>query len=181
MTNLLERCLPAYRFCFLALLLALAACGPGTGGTGTGPGSFSSVSSGVSGVSGGQGPGSGIEGGGIPPLAPTGGCGAACERLDLTLEEARVELVTGCGSFVFAGSWQVDENSRVALPGVLENPSTGSSVAVTLRLQFSGPAETSASVTVIVTDAAGTVLVGPQLLGRVDSIAPRLPTSGCPF
>jgi hypothetical protein len=131
----------------------LAACGPGSGGTGTGPvQSFSSVAS--------------TSGSGGPSPSPGGSDTTGCGRLDLLLQEGRVELLSSCGNFVFVGGWAADAEGKLVLEGVLESPGPGGSAAVTLRLQFNGAPE-SQSVAVTVTDAAGRVLIGPTLLVRV--------------
>jgi hypothetical protein len=154
--HLLERCLRICCFTFLGVLLVLvlAACGPGSGGTGTGPvQSFSSIAS--------------ASGGAGPSPSPGGGSSIdGCGRLDLLLQEGRVELLSGCGNFVFVGGWAADAEGKLVLEGVLESPGPGGSVRATLSLQFNGAPE-SQSVTVTVTDEAGRVLAGPTLLGRV--------------
>lgn len=162
---LIERFLRICCFTLLGVLLVLVltACGPGSGGTGTGPISFTNVSS-----------GSTSDGGASEVPSPAPGPLGSCGRVDLQLQEGRVEVVTRCGSFVFVGDWGVGPDGQVALPGTLENPSVGSIRAV-LRMQFSGTPEDSSSVIVTVTDEAGQVLVGPEVLGRVESLPPRLP------
>ena len=185
---LLERLLRICCFTFLGVLvvLVLTACGPGGGGTGTGPSTYSSTVS-VTGGGGAGGGGSipnpppGGGGGGTIPNQPLPGtCTGACAEMDLHVQEGRVELVTGCGRFVFAGGWEVDADGLAVLPGVLESQSTGTTVAVTLRLQFSGTPEIRPSVTVTVIDSAGHTLIGPKVLGQTETFQPRAPASGCP-
>jgi hypothetical protein len=91
----------------------------------------------------------------------------ACGRLDLRLEEGRVELVTACGTFVFTGPWEADERGRVELPGQLANPMTGSSIPALLKLQFFGAPEASTELTVMVTEPAGALLVPTSVLSKV--------------
>ena len=183
---LLERLLRICCFTFLGVLvvLVLTACGPGGGGTGTGPTSYSStvsVAGGVGGGSGGVTPNPPPGGGGTVPNPPLpGDCTGACAEMDLHVQEGRVELVTGCGRFVFVGGWEVDANGLAVLPGMLESQSAGTAVAVTLRLQFGGTPEIRPSVTVTVVDAAGHILLGPKVLGQAETFQPRAAASGCP-
>ena len=165
---LLERFLRVCCFTVLGflLVLVLTACGPGSGGTGTGPTSFTSASP----VSAPDGGGDAV---GIPSPAqgPLGPCG----RVDLQIQEGRVEVITACGSFTFVGAWGVGPDAQVLLPGTLENAAAGVSIRAVLRLKFSGTPESSSWVIVTVTDEAGQTLVGPQVLGQVESLPPRVP------
>jgi hypothetical protein len=180
MTNLLlERLLRGACFTFLAvmLVLVLAACGPGGGGTGTGP--TASYSNRTTPTTGAGSPGGGLDGGSVGGVSGDGGmappaggvAGVACGPVDLRFGDGRVELVTGCGSFVFAGDWAADVDQQVVLPGTLRT-AAGTAIPATLRMQFSGPPETSLSVTVTVTDEAGHALVGPEVLARTASPGP---------
>ncbi|HSV51519.1 MAG TPA: hypothetical protein VLJ57_05340 [Burkholderiaceae bacterium] len=164
---LLERFLRICCFTLLGalLVLVLTACGPGSGGTGTGPTSFTSASSGST-------PGGGAAGSPRPTIpGPLGPCG----RVDLQIQEGRVEVVTRCGNLAFVGAWGAGPDGQVVLPGTLENPSAGISIRAVLRLQFPGTPEASSSVIVTITDEAGQVLVGPEELERVESLPSRGP------
>lgn len=175
---LLERVLRVSCFTFIGvlLILVLTACGPGSGGTGTGPTSYSSTASVTGGSS------DGIPPGGAQPGSPPGSgqCTADCAQIDLRLDEGSVELVTGCGRFVFAGAWEIDVNGMAVLPGSLQSHTGGPAVNATLRLQFSGTPESRPSVTVTVIGPAGEVLVGPRALGQVTTFQPAPPAAGCP-
>jgi hypothetical protein len=171
MTNLLlERLLRYACFTFLAVMLVLVvtACGPGGGGTGTGPiQTFSTLATPPLPTTPSGGPITG-------PGSVTGGA-SACGRIDLHMEEGRVELVTGCGSFVFVGGWTVDSRGQVELPGTVQPSAGGNAARATLLLQFSGAPETSPSVTVSLMDEAGQILVAPEVLGRVENLPARTP------
>lgn len=132
-------------------LLALAACGPGTGGTGTGP---------VSGILNFSGSGFAA---GIP-------CPGQCVGTTLRLEDERVELNMACRRFVHTGAWEIDGDGVAVLDGTLETtrftdgqPQT-SSVAATMRLQFSEARADSREVVVALRDLAGNTLVAAQTL-----------------
>lgn len=155
----------------LALLLALAGCGPGTGGTGTGPIGITFSGSGGAFTA--------------PPLPGTACDAAPCDRVDLRLEEARVDLIAGCSRFTHAGAWQADVNGLVVFEGAFET-TTGSGTAslpATLRLQFSDPDPArAAKVSVLVQGAGGNALLGPldlQLQGAAPpAVAACTPRSG---
>jgi hypothetical protein len=169
MTNLLlERLLRYACFTFLAVMLVLVvtACGPGGGGTGTGPvQTFSTFTT----------PPTTPSGGPITDPGTVTGGAAACGRIDLHVEEGRVELVTGCGNFVFVGGWTVDSRGQVELAGTVQPTAGGNAVRATLLLQFNGAPETSQSVTVSLMDEAGQILVAPEVLGRVENLPARTP------
>lgn len=159
MTNLLllERFLRFACFTFIGVLFVLVACGPGGGGTGTGPMAFTSAGTTVN-------VGTGTASGG--PIVVDGAAAEACGRLDLQLEEGRVELASAsCGHWVFNGPWAADASHKALLSGLIESPA-GGAVPATLLLEFSGTPETTSFVTVTLTNEAGIRLLGPQVLGR---------------
>lgn len=177
MTNLLLECRDSgRRLLLLAVLCLLAACGPGSGGTGTGPLGFSSISASPGAGGSLPDPPAGPGGGLFPPAACTGDC----TDVDLLLQAGRVEVTGGCGRFVFEGHWDTDESGQVLLLGLFENPAVGVATAATLRLKFDGLPETSPFVTLTLTAEAGQTLMGPTVLGRVETIVPPAPGSGCP-
>ena len=174
MTKLLPDTRVTCRFlCAAALLLALAACGPGSGGTGTGPiAVYTSLTTSV-----GAGGSSSV-----PPVvnpAPADGCTGACGRIDLQLQEGRVEAAADCGRFVFIGNWEADANGLAVLPGTMESLSGGGAAPATLSLQFSG-ASPNRTVVVTLLDSAGAVVVGPEMLAQATALAPRAPGAACP-
>lgn len=155
------------RVACLALLLALAGCGPGTGGTGTGPISLTFTLGAV-----GTSPPGGTDFTPAPPAqCETGGCA----RLDLLLEDARVEITSGCARFLHEGTWTVDDAGLLVLRGTLETVTAAgiTRVPATARLQFGGrdPAGSTQVVSTLLA-ADGRVLVGPVTLQRNMAAAP---------
>ena len=148
-SNLIDRCARGWRPFVLAALLSLAGCGPGTGGTGTGPiNSF-----GFSGSTGGA---------VFAPSTAAAGCDRVC-RINLKLEEQRVELETSCLRFAYLGTWEVGANGHLMLKGIVAvtTDKGTSSRPGALTLQFSGQGTASSSVTVTVHDDQGVQLLGP--------------------
>lgn len=180
MTNLLrEHCAAACRLLCAALLVALSACGPGSGGTGTGPiASYSSARTSTDGTLPDPVPGTGA-GHPAPLPPPPAGCPADCGRIDLQLQDDKVELTANCARFVFIGGWETDASGQALLPGTLEVPATGASAPASLRLQFSGAPQTSQALTVTLVDNAGRTVLGPELLSQVSAIADRPPVAVC--
>lgn len=148
-SDTLRRCAAS---AWLALVLLLAGCGPGTGGTGTGPSgvfSFTGTSAAVS----------------APGFST--GCPGGCERVDLRLQEGRVEFLLDCRRFVFQGAWDPAAPGALTLAGTLD-PAAGASggpLSASLNLEFSGRLDEAAVVTVRLVDATG-VLRGPFTLQR---------------
>jgi hypothetical protein len=153
----------ALRGLLLAALVALGACGPGGGGTGTGPLSFSGLGRSVTTAQ----PGT------SPPTGGTAGGCTDCVRVDVQLQEAQIELTTPCSRFVFEGPWAQDVNGVVTVTGRYETPALGRTVVATLRLQFSGGADSSQQVTATLLDEAGALQVGPVTLARQAMLEPR--------
>lgn len=153
--NLLPDFLRRFRLLAAGSLMALiGACGPGTGGTGTGPDiSFSSAVAGVS---------AGV----AVPAAP--GC-SACTRIDLRLQDGRVEMDLPCGRFTFTGAWSA-EAVVLELAGSFQ-PGSGPAVPATLRLAFAPNAGTANEVTASLS-AADAVLLATQVLQRRAEPAP---------
>ena len=135
------------------LALGLAACGPGTGGTGTGP---------VQGVQ--------LFGAGaLPSFSPPGAaCVGDCVGAQLRLEPEAVELASACLRFTHAGAWSTDTAGVALLSGSVETQGRDGrqTQPATLRLQFNGAAAAATGVTVTLTDARGSVLLGPVALSR---------------
>jgi hypothetical protein len=149
----------------LALVLALPGCGPGTGGTGTGPISLTFSGSGGASLA-------------APPAFPASPCpDAACDRIDLRLEEDRVALQAACSRFVHAGDWAVDDAGLAVLEGSLETTTAAgtSSVPATLRLQFTERDLARANVSVLLLDARGAALLGPVNLQGQGAAPPPAP------
>jgi hypothetical protein len=146
-------------FCLAALL---SACGPGTGGTGTGPINFSLIAE---------------SGSNTVPVQPGDLCLSGCGNYTLQLDEQRTEFVAGCRRFVYFGSWSVDANGALAITGSVETRTsvgTGSAPG-TLQLQFSESQATSAQVTATLLNTGGTVLAGPAVLQRGDTLVAAAP------
>lgn len=153
MNKLPERILHLWRATALGLALTLlASCGPGTGGTGTGPISFSGGSGSASSVP-------------IATGAATAPACTACTRVDLRLEEGRVELLLPCGRFLFTGPWR-SEASQLSLAGTFQNTSAGTTAPATLRLQFARAGADSDSVVATLVDSADTSLLRVTLQRR---------------
>lgn len=148
---------PALRYgmvALLALMLALPGCGPGTGGTGTGPIALSFSSAGGGSIT-------------APPFSPPPSCAdTACDRVDLRLEEERVELTAACARFLHEGGWAVDDAGLLMLQGTWEAPADAGTARVpaTLRLQFTERDLARANVEVLLLDVGGGALLGPLAL-----------------
>ena len=140
----------------LAFTLLVGGCGPGTGGTGTGPRELLTFTSTGSAM---------VSAPGIGASCPAG----SCDRIDLRLEDSRIDLFAACRHFVFTGAWNPDAVGLLVLQGSVDTTAgTGTTTAsAVLRLQFSDrdPAD-SAQVTATVSDLSGRVLVGPVGLQR---------------
>ena len=140
------------------LVWGLAACGPGTGGTGTGP---------VQGV---QLFGAGAQ----PSFSPPGAaCVGDCVGAQLRLEPEAVELASACLRFTHSGAWATDAAGLAVIAGDVETHGRDGrqTQPATLRLQFSGAADSATSVTATLTDARGAVLLGPVALSRQQAAA----------
>jgi hypothetical protein len=164
MTSLPERLFPLWRRATLVLLLALvASCGPGTGGTGTGPISFS-ADLGLSTAA----PGSiGTAGGALA-------C-AGCSRIDLQLDDQRIELRLPCGRFVYEGAWNPDA-TELTLAGTFQPPGAAASAPATLQLQFGSEGARSNQVVIRLSDASGATLAVSTLQRQAGQALP----AACP-
>lgn len=153
------------RWVAAACLIALGGCGPGTGGTGTGPeGSFI------------VGPATSTAPNGLGSARAE--CLVDCAAPTLLLEAGKVSLAGTCLRFSHAGSWSVGDDGVALVTGTLETTSGGQTVTGpgTLRLQFAGaPDDAATAVTVTVFDAAGSIVLGPQVMSRGDAAAPQVP------
>lgn len=162
--------LKTYLLIALAMLATLTGCGPGTGGTGTGPSVGSnplplstpltfSTSNSIN-----------LEKSAIV-IGPTY---PVVRSAILSLENGRVELRYGCKSFVYSGSWSIDETTgNSILIGTFTDlklsvggqPALAPIVA-TLYLSFSKLKIESDSVSLLVKDNAENTLIGPFQLSK---------------
>jgi hypothetical protein len=161
LTHLIHR--SALSLCLFAALM-LGACGPGTGGTGTGPpiansSFFASTTTGAA------------------PTAPA--CGASCtsnlngQPLALNLLADSITLSSPCATFTYSGAWSGFEAEEVTVEGVLESTAivngqpTRSRKTASMKLQFTGSPNISATVTIDINDSTGISILRPVTLSRV--------------
>lgn len=186
--HLLHRC--ALSLCLLAALV-LSACGPGTGGTGTGPNANSNPTPVTNSYFAGTGAGT-VTVAPLPnPSVPAPVCTVSCasgldtQALSLHVQADRITLSSLCATFTFTGTWSLSANNEATVQGVLESTTvlngqtSRTSQSASLTLQFTGDADSSASVSVNVKDSTGTLLLNPVTLLRAGNAAPGAAATGC--
>jgi hypothetical protein len=159
-------------------LLALAACGPGTGGTGTGPTPTNSAATGGSPVPGFTAiyTGSTTSAPSIPSGATstcTNGCstGTASHTVHLQLQADSIVLTAPCITFTYAGPWSVSASGVATVQGSYQS-GFASPQSATMVITFIGGGTASGELSVTVTNAANSVLVGPLHLQRSSNAPP---------
>jgi hypothetical protein len=208
--HLLDRCAIGLRallcagLCIFATMM-LSACGPGTGGTGTGPSAVGGPTPFTNSYFTSSGAGT-VTSAPLPnpvtpstptatPSLPASTCTAGCasnldtQALSLYLQADSVTLSSPCATFKFAGPWSISASGEATLLGVLESTVTvngqisRTSQSANLTLSFAGTAQSSASVSVRITNSAGRVLLNPvTLLPASDApaaLTPVLSAAGC--
>ncbi len=182
----------------LAAVLAVAACGPGTGGTGTGPISglamqpsatyYAGTLGGTSTI--GLGPGNPATGSanGSNTAVVTPGCSANCAAVavNLQLEPQRIQLGSGCFSFVFTGSWSFAASGETTVLGSFQSLSTvnghtvaGDKLPSTLVISFPNDETLGNLLTLSIKDNTGRLLLGPTTLQRSADAPPPTSARAC--
>jgi hypothetical protein len=162
----------AFHWLCLLAALALSACGPGTGGTGTGPQPTATIAPFAATYTNASSAGS-VASTGTPS---TGTNSATTAAVGLQLQTTGIVLTSACADFNYSGTWSVSATGGISVQGIYT--STTQQAAI-LSIVFTNANADSASLTLNIQTLSGTLLLGPVILQRSDSVTVAPPKSGC--
>ena len=135
--------------------LFLAACGAGTGGTGSGPPAASADLS--------------VKPGGTASLDARNTILGIWTKADISASfgASTIAVTQGCAKFEFAGEWSTDGNQQIRVQGTYTGCAPGdTSITATMVVQLdpAQPGATAQTLSVLITDASGQILLYQTLL-----------------
>jgi hypothetical protein len=159
---------PARALCLALMGLFIAACGAGTGGTGSGPPAAAGLGTVTSDVT----PSA------IDPRQPALGTWSHAD-ISATFEANKITVTQGCAKFEFSGEWALDAHQQIQLQGAYSGCDADSaSINANLVVQLNPAAAgaTPRTLSVLITDATGHVLIYSPLLTKIEvsSAAPSV-------
>jgi hypothetical protein len=151
-------CKPARMLCVAWAALFIAACGAGTGGTGSGP--PAAAADAITSASGSP--------AALVTQQPILGTWTQAD-VSATFEANKIDVTQGCEKFEFAGDWTLDANQQVQVQGSYTGCVAGSasiSASLVVQVHPTTPGTAPQTLSVLITDATGQVLIYGPLLGR---------------
>jgi hypothetical protein len=155
------RCAPLHTLCVAGLAMLLAACGAGTGGTGSGPPAAAASADSLT---------ASASGSPAAPVAlqPVIGVWTQAD-VSATFESSKISVTQACEKFEFAGDWTLDVNQQAQVQGTYTpcaTSGTPANASLVVQLHPAPPGTAPQTLSVLVTDTAGQVLIYSPLLTR---------------